>query len=130
MTKQQLALYRESNIGFYNKALTSAGIKLSFKTDSQSLKLDLTLQSVMARTYAAVEVYVNGVRIDSIHEIEEYVRQVTASYDNITVIRGFELIPHESGYFGDMFLHPSDEGFAHYGKNLIRSLWDCGFLHV
>ena len=264
MTRQQLAYYRETNEGFYKKALTSAGIKLSFKTDSASLKLDLTLQPVMARTYAAVEVYVNGARIDSIHnfegevlsgnyaeqtypcgrydktfrlgcgekevcvyfprlintiihsvvldagafclpvkpekkalvfgdsitqgfdclwptshyveqfrnncrgfyenlhknypgvpviaitpiwranmeavrdsvcfgtihEIEEYVRQVTAGYDNITVIRGFELIPHEPGYFGDLFLHPSDEGFAHYGKNLIRSLRDCGFLRV
>jgi len=315
LTREQLELYRESNIGFYNKALTSAGIKLSFKTDSQSLKLDLTLQPVMARTYAAVEVQVNGTRIDSIHnfedrdlsgnyaektypcgrydktfclgagekevcvyfprlintilhsvelderaycvpvkpekkalvlgdsitqgfdclwpsshyveqlcrelhaeefnkgiggeqympglaackesfvpdyiivgygtndwrcatveqfqencrgfyenlhnsypgvpviaitpvwranmeavrdsvcfgtihEIEEYVRQVTAGYDNITVIRGFELIPHATGYFGDLCLHPSDEGFAHYGKNLIRSLQDCGFLPV
>ena len=315
MTKQQLALYKDTNVGFYNKGLTSAGIKLSFKTDSASLKLDLTLQPVMARTYSAVEIHVNGARMDSInnfegkdisgnyaeqvypcgrckkafdlgigekevcvhfprlintivhsveldegahcvpvkpekkalvfgdsitqgfdclwpsshyveqlcrelhaeefnkgiggeqympgladckesfvpdyiivgygtndwrcatveefrnncrgfyknlhrnypgvpviaitpiwrtnmeavrdnvcfgtiHEIEEYVRQVTAGYDNITVIRGFELIPHESGYFGDLCLHPSDEGFAHYGKNLIRSLRDCGFLHV
>ena len=315
LTRQQLDYYRETNEAFYKKALATAGIKLSFKTNSQNLKLDLTLQPVMARTYAAVEVYVNGMRVDcihnfgdsklsgsyatkefplgrykktvqlgegektvcihfprlintvlhsieleagafcqavkpekkalifgdsitqgfdclwpsshyveqlcrvlhaeeynksiggeqfapalaackdaltpdyiivaygtndwrcatvkdfqdncrgffknlcknypgvpviaitpvwranmetvrdsvcfdTIHEIEAYIRQVTADYNNITVIHGFALIPHDPGYFGDLHLHPSDEGFTHYGKNLIHSLKNCGFLPI
>ena len=68
------------------------------------------------------------VHFGPIHEIEEYVRQITAPYENVTVIRGYELIPHDVNYYGDLRLHPSDEGFACYGKNLIRALKESGFL--
>lgn len=59
-----------------------------------------------------------------IHEIEEYIRQIAAPYANVTVIRGYEFIPEQKEMFGDLRLHPNDEGFTHYGINLVAALKD------
>ena len=37
-------------------------------------------------------------------------------------IHGIDLVPHEERYFGDIRLHPSGEGFAHYAANLYRDM--------
>ena len=42
--------------------------------------------------------------------------------ENIAVIRGFDLIPKEEKYFADSYLHPNDEGFAHYAENLYDAI--------
>lgn len=312
LNREQMAYYRENNTAFYNKAKTTSGIRLYFKTDSRKLRLDLTLEKVMGRSYGAVEVFVNGEKIGAmenfsdkdltgnfaekaypskredvtfdlgdgektvsvwfprligvvlhsvelddgaavvpvkpprkvlvfgdsitqgfdclwatshylyplcreldgeefnraiggerhvpylvectedfvpdyivvaygtndwrcekvedflvmcrgfyenlakyypgipviaitpvwrvdmeavkdiihfgpIHEIEQYIRQITAPYANVTVVRGYEFIPQDPYMFGDLRLHPNDEGFAHYGKNLVLALKSQGF---
>lgn len=68
------------------------------------------------------------VHFDSFHDIEACIRRTTASYKNITVVRGYDLIPHDLIHYGDYGLHPSDLGFAHYSKNLLQALQDQGFL--
>ena len=40
--------------------------------------------------------------------------------DNITVIRGFDLVLHEEQYFGDLQLHPNDKGFEAYFANWMK----------
>lgn len=37
-------------------------------------------------------------------------------------IEGYDLIPHNTEYFEDSFLHPNDFGFAEYSINLIKHL--------
>ena len=54
----------------------------------------------------------------SFDEIESGIRQAVGSRENITVIRGFDLVPHCIDYFGDYGLHPNNKGFEHYFKNL------------
>lgn len=71
---------------------------------------------------ADMEAVKDIIHFGPIHEIEEYIRQITAPYENVTVVRGYEFIPEEAEMFGDLRLHPNDEGFAHYGKNLLRTL--------
>ena len=41
---------------------------------------------------------------------------------NVTVIHGIDLVPKERQYFLDKFLHPNDEGFAHYFNNLFAEI--------
>ena len=59
---------------------------------------------------------------DSFFDIEKGVREATAGMENVTVISGIDLVPHESRYFGDGTLHPSAEGFDHYFKNLWKTI--------
>ena len=53
---------------------------------------------------------------------EETIRAATKDLPNVKVIRGYDLIPHEEDLYGDLRLHPNDEGFAHYVKNLADQL--------
>lgn len=52
-------------------------------------------------------------------------RTVVQGLENVTVVRGFDLIPHEEKYFGDFFLHPNDCGFELYFENLLKQWSLC-----
>lgn len=54
--------------------------------------------------------------------VEAYIREVAQNLPNVTVIRGYDLVPHEPNYFGDLVLHPSDKGFEFYANNLIKAM--------
>lgn len=41
---------------------------------------------------------------------------------NVTLIRGFEFVPQEPRCFGDLVLHPSNEGFDYYVEGLKKEL--------
>lgn len=58
----------------------------------------------------------------SFHEIEELIRETVKSYENITVISGYDFVPKEEKYFADKRLHPNDAGFEHYFHNLKKAI--------
>lgn len=45
-----------------------------------------------------------------------------ASAEGITALDNYELVPHDTDLFADGYLHPNDEGFAFYARNLCRML--------
>ena len=53
---------------------------------------------------------------------EETIRETVRDLPNVTVIRGYDLIPHEENNYGDLRLHPNDDGFAHYAANLFAAI--------
>lgn len=59
-TNEQQEYYRQSNEGFYRKSLASAGMKMQFETDSQSLTLKVHVEPGSTRTYFSFDVAVNG----------------------------------------------------------------------
>lgn len=54
------------------------------------------------------------------------IKKVCDNYDNITVVDGFELVPHLPEYFLDN-LHPNPLGAEIYGRNLVRAIEKVGF---
>ena len=54
--------------------------------------------------------------------IDKDIREVLKDDPNATVVCGFDLVPHETKYFGDFKLHPNDEGFREYFQNAIKQL--------
>ena len=40
--------------------------------------------------------------------------------DNVICIDGFELVPHDEKCFGDLYLHPNEDGFKYYFENLYK----------
>lgn len=50
--------------------------------------------------------------------VEQHIRRIVADFPNVTVISGFDLVPHERRWFADLHLHPNDAGFDHYCNNL------------
>ena len=55
-------------------------------------------------------------------DVEKEIREAVKEIDNVTVIRGYDLVPKDPSFFGDARLHPNDKGFAEYFKNLSREL--------
>lgn len=60
--------------------------------------------------------------IGTLDAIGEHIEKVTAELPNVTVINGIDLVPHDAKYFAPDVLHPNDEGFEHYAKNLLAEL--------
>ena len=54
--------------------------------------------------------------------IADYIKEVTEGLDNILCINGFNFIPHDENMYGDLRLHPNDEGFKHYAKNVYEEI--------
>lgn len=54
--------------------------------------------------------------------VDTYIHEVAQSMPNTIVLRGMELVPHDSRYFSDLRLHPNDEGFHYYFTNLWQQL--------
>ena len=59
---------------------------------------------------------------DSFFEIEAGIRDATAPYSNVTVINGYDLIPHDADYYVADGVHPKMQGFDHYFANLWKKL--------
>ena len=54
--------------------------------------------------------------------VHETVENGAAEFGNISVIRGFDFVPHDETLFADLSLHPHDKGFEHYFNNLSKRI--------
>ncbi len=54
--------------------------------------------------------------------VEKIIREVTAGLENVNVISGFDLVSHDKKLFADLRLHPRDDGFKEYFKNLSKKI--------
>lgn len=78
-TEQQEKLFEETDIEFYNRAKSPAGIKLAFKTDSKSLFIKTKIVPRYCRKYFSIDVFVNGEAIGYIdnfadtENLDEYI---------------------------------------------------------
>ncbi len=51
-------------------------------------------------------------------EVERIIKEVCKDHPDIRLVSGWDLVPHDAKMYGDLRLHPSDEGFEYYFKNL------------
>lgn len=64
----------------------------------------------------------------NIHSIGEFFNiraqfaKIAEKYPNVTLIDGFDFLPHDPELYNDKFLHPHDGGFAYYAEGLTREL--------
>ena len=68
--------------------------------------------------------YRNYKKFGLFEQVEADIREITAKYPNICVIRGFEFVPQDEDLFADLRVHPNDRGFRHYAENLYTQLAD------
>lgn len=60
--------------------------------------------------------------VDRYAMIEGIIREAAAEYENMVVIRGYDFVPHSESSFGDLILHPNNQGFDRYFKNLYKEI--------
>ena len=61
-------------------------------------------------------------KMGAFENTEKFIREVCASYKNVTVVNGLELFPRDTDLFADGRLHPNDEGFECYFENLYKKV--------
>jgi len=61
-----------------------------------------------------------------IRSMDQVVRDACAGLANVTVIPGYNLVPHLPEFFSDGYLHPNDIGFGVYAQGLQRRLETLG----
>lgn len=66
--------------------------------------------------------YLDKTDFESFFDVEKCIRAEVADKENMTVISGFDLIPHDETLYGDQVLHPNDRGFDYYYENLLREI--------
>ncbi len=55
-------------------------------------------------------------------EVDARVRTLAVPFKNVTVIHGWNLIPHVTSFYADNRLHPNDLGFNIYAANLYKEI--------
>ena len=53
---------------------------------------------------------------------EQIITETLADFPQVKRIWGYEFLPRDIKWFGDLRLHPSDAGFAHYFENLKKEM--------
>ncbi|MBQ4137265.1 MAG: SGNH/GDSL hydrolase family protein [Clostridia bacterium] len=51
-----------------------------------------------------------------------HIEECVKKYPQITLVNGYNFVPHEEKYFADLRLHPNDAGFEHCTENLLKAL--------
>ena len=80
-TKEQHAMYEKKDTAFYEKSLTSSGIRLCFKTDSQTLFVKSTVKNSRSRTYFSFDIFVNDTLIGCLDNFSD--REIPRDYSEI-----------------------------------------------
>lgn len=66
-------------------------------------------------------------KLGKFEDISRLINEAVAGIDNLTLIEGLPLVPHEREMFGDLSLHPNDKGFTCYADSLIKKLGEKGY---
>ena len=85
-TKEQEELYKNYRDDFYNKTFATSGVQMRFRTDSQTLFLRTEITYGSNRTYFAFDVFVNGVKIDTLDNFSNI--ELPQSYTDVKLPQG------------------------------------------
>ena len=54
--------------------------------------------------------------------VDAKITEAVKDIPNVTVIHGYHFVPHDPLLFADIYLHPNDEGFAYFAKNVCAKV--------
>lgn len=100
--------------------------KRTFKIKCRSFYENLSQNYPYAKIFSITPIWRkdrNEFRIfGAFEKVEEYIREAVDPIGNITVISGYDLVPEDENCFADLRLHPNDNGFEYYEKNLYDKI--------
>lgn len=98
----------------------------AFKTSCKEFFSNLSRNYPEAKIFAITPIWRKDMNLEKkfgeFEKVEEYIRECVKDLPNVTVIPGFDFVPKEEKYFADLRLHPNDEGFEYYAKNLYEQI--------
>lgn len=97
-----------------------------FKVNCRSFYENLARNYPTAKIFALTPIWRADCKDEkafgSFEKVAEDIREAAGKHLNVTVIDGFDLVPHDRRYYSDKYLHPNSEGFEHYFENLYAAI--------
>ena len=97
-----------------------------FLKNSREFYENLSRNYPNAKIFALSPIWRIGVdkecTVGSFFDVEPQIKAVAESLPNVIFVSGFDFVPHDTEYFYDRHLHPSDEGFRLYAENLVAAI--------
>ena len=66
--------------------------------------------------------YADKQTVGDFFDVEKQIKKISEEIPNVVFVPGFDFVPHDTKYFYDGHLHPSDEGFEIYAENLVKAI--------
>ena len=96
-----------------------------FKADVRAFYGAISKQYPNAKIFAITPIWRADEEIERpfgpFSDLEHYIRECVQDIENVHVITGYNLVPHDEKLYFDG-LHPTDEGFGYYAENLYREM--------
>lgn len=54
--------------------------------------------------------------------VDDQITKAVADIPDVTVIHCYDFVPHDQKMYGDLYLHPNDDGFCCYAKHLCAEI--------
>ncbi len=100
--------------------------KESFEAECAAFYEALSHRNPQAKIFAITPIWRADLdrvtKVGPFEGVAAYIRKVTAPLPNVTVINGFDFVPHDTALFSDKYLHPNDEGFGYYFERLYHEI--------
>ena len=97
-----------------------------FESDCKEFYISLSHKYPSVKIFAITPIWRKGCNEQNIcgsfSSVADYIEEVTKELDNVYCLNGFDLVPHQEGLYGDLRLHPNDNGFAQYADNLYNAI--------
>ena len=97
-----------------------------FKENCKAFYEKISVKYPKAKIFALTPIWRADFRekraFGSFDNVEKYISEAVKDLPNVTLVRGFDLVPHDTKYYSDLFLHPNDEGFSFYFENLYEQI--------
>lgn len=101
----------------------------TFEADCKAFHTALRENYPKAKIFAMTPVWRGDLdetsRFGDFLSVDEKITKAVADIPDVTVIHGYEFVPHDPEYFGDLYLHPNDEGFCHFARNACAAIAKC-----
>ena len=55
-------------------------------------------------------------------DIADIIAEQAKGLQNVTILNGYDFVPHDENSYADLRLHPNDKGFNHYFENLLKEI--------
>lgn len=97
-TEAQKELYKNRWLPFYMRTLSPSGVRIRFRTDSETLQLIVGVSEATDRSYFAFDIFVNGEKCGALD-----------NFSNVELPLDYTKVPFQSGDFSKKFYLGSGE---------------------
>ena len=98
----------------------------TFFDDCKAFYTSLRENYPQAKIFALTPVWRGDLDEESVFgdfmSVDAMITEAVKDIPNVFVIHGYDFVPHEPRLFAELYLHPTDEGFAYFAKNVCAQI--------